>query len=338
MITIKEVSDRAKVSISTVSRVINNTAPVKESTRKRVFKAMKDLGYRPNSFAQGLVTNRSNNIGLVVTDLLGVFFGPLISSLERALRESGYNLIISVENYSSDEIKETIDMLAGRRCDAIILFPYCLTDEELIALKEKSPPLVLLNRYVPELAGECVIVDNEQGSHLVVEYLASIGHRRIACISGPLGNEEGRARLSGYRRSLENLGMRYDKDLVVEGDFTVEGGYVATQRLLKRSRDFTAIFACNDQMAAGAMKALREAKLSVPEEISLVGFDDVEYASLLYPALTTVRQPVNAMGKRAAALAIQSIQGERRTQPAPMFEPELVLRDSVAPPKNTSAT
>ncbi|OZG71589.1 transcriptional regulator [Hahella sp. CCB-MM4] len=330
MATINEVSALAQVSISTVSRVINNTAPVKESTRKRVFDAMRELGYQPNLFAQGLVTNRTRNISLVLTDLTSAYFGPLIKTLERTLRTARYNLTVSIENLSYEEMRDTFQSQVSRRSDAVILFPHCLTDEEILTLKEEGPPMVLLNRFLPQLEAQCIVVDNALGSRLAVEHLIQNGHRDIACISGIMQNKEAQDRVSGYRQCLKQHRIRYRSNIVVEGGFSVHGGYEAASRLIAGKQPFSAIFACNDQMAAGAMKALREHRIRVPEDVSLVGFDDVEYAGLLSPALTTVRQPVEEMGRRAAELAISLSEGRPLPSTFEMFAPTLVVRESVA--------
>ncbi|WP_020405361.1 LacI family DNA-binding transcriptional regulator [Hahella ganghwensis] len=330
MATINEVSALAKVSISTVSRVINNTAPVKESTRERVFDAMRQLGYQPNLFAQGLVTNRTRNISLVLTDLTSAYFAPLIKSLERSLRSARYNLTVSIENTTYDEMRDTFLSQVNRRSDAVILFPHCLSDDEIRSLREEGPPMVLLNRYLPELPGQCIQIDNALGSRFAVEHLIQQGHRHIACITGISNNPETTERLAGYRKSLKQHGIPYQTKLVVEGDFTVAGGYDAACRLLAGNKPCSAIFASNDQMAAGAMKALRENGKRVPGDISLVGFDDVEYAGLLSPSLTTVRQPVEEMGHKAAEIAIALSQGKTDLPALTPFTPTLVIRESVA--------
>lgn len=329
MATINEVSELAKVSISTVSRVINNTVPVRESTRQRVYEAMRELGYTPNMFAQGLVTNRSKSVTLVLTDLSGAYFGPLIKSLENGLREAHYQLIISVENEGLLKVREAFDSLIHRRSDAVILFPHCLTDDEVIGLIEGAPPLIILNRYIPELAHQSIMVDNELGGRLAVEYLIGKGHRQVACITGPLSNKESIDRLAGYRLTLNKQGIEYRDELVVEGDFTVDGGVRAMQKLLARGCQFTSVFSLNDQMAAGAMKALTLSGKKIPEDVSIVGFDDVEYAELLSPGLTTIKQPVEEMGKVAAGLAVKLIHGDTGLPKQPLFDPVLIRRDSV---------
>jgi LacI family transcriptional regulator len=330
MATIHDVSRLANVSISTVSRVLNNTAQVKESTRERIYVAMKQLGYQPNMFAQGLVTNRSRSITLVLTDLTGAYFGPLVKSLEHTLRKANYNLSISVENESLSEVQDTFRYLIGRRKDAVILFPHCLSEEQILQLREGAPPLVLLNRYMPEFSSQSITIDNVLGSRLAIEHLISRGHRNIVCITGPLRNSEAKDRMEGYRMTLAEHNIAYQECLVVESDFTTIGGFQAIVDILMRGVEFTAVYACNDQMAAGAIKALKQAGKKVPEDVSLIGFDDVEFASLLTPELTTIRQPSEAMGKAAAELALKLIQGETNLPKQKLFAPELIERNSVA--------
>ena len=333
MATINEVSELAKVSISTVSRVINNTVPVNEDTRKRVLSAMEKLGYHPNLFAQGLVTNRSRSITLVLTDLTGAYFGPFIKSVENTLRQAKYNLIISVENEGISEVQDAFRYLISRRSDAVILFPHCLTDDQIMELKEGAPPMVILNRYLPALATQSIMVDNQLGSQMAVEHLISKGHRNIACITGPLGNKDAEGRLEGYRATLAKHNIPCREELIVEGHFKVNDGFQAIQHLVSQGAQFSAVYACNDQMAAGAMKALTETGKKVPEDVSVVGFDDVEFACLLTPELTTIRQPSEDMGRAAANLAIRLIQGESDLPKQKLFSPTLIERNSVAPLK-----
>jgi len=331
MATINEVSELAKVSISTVSRVINNNAPVKESTRKRVYLAMEQLGYQPNLFAQGLVTNRSRSITLVLTDSTGGYFGPLVKGIENTLREAKYNLSVSVGNEGLPEVQDTFRYLISWRSDAVILFPHCLTDEQILALKETAPPMVVLNRQLPELSQQSIMVDNEQGSRLAIQHFLDNGHQQIACIAGPLGNSEALSRLEGYRAALNENEIVHQDNQVVVSDFTVEGGYEAIGQLLEQGTEFSAIYACNDQMAVGAMKALKDAGKRIPEDVSVIGFDDVEFAGLITPSLTTIRQPIAQMAEDAAKLAVRLIEGKTNLPVQPLYSPTLIERESVAP-------
>jgi LacI family transcriptional regulator len=329
MATIKEVSRLANVSMATVSRVLNGTVPVTEPTRVRVMEAVERLGYQPNMFARGLATNRSNGIGVVVNDIASPYFGPMLGGIERVAETYGLHLMVLSGHADAGSEREALQFLLQRRADALIVHVEGISDYDLIKLSSPSLPLVIVGRYINELADRCVYLNNEAGGYLLTRYLLENGHRRVAHVAGPQALYDSRARLQGYRRALEEAGIRYDEALVVEADFQEEGGCLATHRLLDRQLDFTALFAGNDQMAAGALTAFREAGLEVPNDISLVGYDDVLLARYLYPALTTIRQPMAEMGQAAARLVLAALKGTDSKEVKRKFEPTLVVRDSV---------
>jgi LacI family transcriptional regulator len=326
--TIREVSRRANVSMSTVSRVLNGTAPVAEATRQRVLEAVDELGYTPNAFAQGLVTNRSGGVGVVVNALTSAFFGLILRGIETAVEEAGMHMMVASGHADPERERAAADFLRQRRSDALIIQFDGTPDLELIELARGELPTVVLGRYVAELADRCVYLDNEMGGAMATRHLIERGHRRIAHIAGPLSVPDARSRLQGYRQALEGAGLPYDEDLVIESDFMVDGGHASTERLLERDLDITALFAANDEMAAGAIVALGEAGYRLPDDISIVGFDDVVLARHLHPALTTVKQPLREMGRAAAQIALAAIEG-REVEVQRRFEPELVERTSV---------
>ncbi len=328
MSTIKEVSRLAGVSISTVSRVLNDTVPVADETKRRVLNAVQKLDYQPNAFARGLVTNRSGGVGVTVNDLSSPYFGTLLKGVEEVIEEAGMHLIVASGHAKAETERRAVEFLKQRRTDALIIHSEELPDADLLNWAKGDIPILVIGRYIAELAKSCVYLDNETGGRLATRHLLEKGHRRIAHITGPLSIHDSRERLVGYRRALEEAGLNYEEDFVVEADFMEAGGQIATKRLLERKLDFSAIFVANDQMAVGVLQTLREAGLRVPEDISLVGFDDVLLARYLYPALTTIRQPLFEMGQAAAKLALAALDGKemgvRRK-----FEPELIVRKSV---------
>jgi LacI family transcriptional regulator len=326
MATINEVSRLAGVSISTVSRVLNGTAPVAEETKDRVMQAIEKLEFHPNTFARSLVTNRSGGIGVTVNEISSVFYAMLLQGVENAVEAKGMHLLVSSGHASSNTERAAISFLQQRRSDALIIQVESLSDEELLTFAKQDAPVVIVGRYVKGLP--CVYLDNEAGGFMATEYLIRQGHTRIAHITGPLSMLDGQARLAGYRRALKHYGLRYDKDLVIEGNFRELGGQEATHKLLERGKKFSAMFIADDQMAAGAMRALRQRNLQVPEDISIVGYDDVLLAEFLYPALTTIRQPLFDMGQVAADIALALLNHEK-TEVIRKFEPSLVIRESV---------
>lgn len=329
MPTIREVSRHAKVSPSTVSRVLNGTVPVSAGVRERVLKAVEELDYRPNAAARALATNRSNGVGVTVNDLSSPYFGSMVKGIEEVVQGAGMHLVLLSGNAEIEAERRALDYFRDGRTDALVLHCEALGDEELIALAEGGSPLALIGRYVAEIEDRCVWLDNEMGGEMATDYLIAYGHRRIGHLTGPLSFPDSRARMLGYRRSLERAGVAYDDRLTVEGDFREEGGYRSTRRLLERDLDITALFCANDQSAAGALRAIRDTGLSVPNDISLIGYDDVVFARYLYPALTTVGQPLREMGRAAATIAL-GLLNEERAEVRHRFEPELIVRQSVA--------
>ncbi len=327
MPTIKEVSRRARVSPSTVSRVLNETVPVADATRRRVLDAVKDLDYQPNLFARGLATNRSGGIGVVLNELSSPYYAGFIGGIETVVEQSGGHLLVSSGHADVARERAAVAFLRQRRSDAIIVQVDAAADADLLDWAATGPPLVVFGRYVAGLRDRCVHLDNEHGGFVATQHLLDHGHRRVAHVSGPLRMQDGRARLAGYRRALEANGLPFDDMSVVEGDFTEAGGHRAMTRLLKRNPNFSAVFVGNDQMALGALTALRAAGCRVPENVSLVGYDDVLFARYLSPPLTTVRQPLFEMGLSAARLAVAK-QGQE-TEVKRNFEPELMVRMSV---------
>ncbi len=337
MATIKEVSHRAKVSPATVSRVLTGNAAVTSATKLRVMTAVQDLGYRPNMFARGLVTNRSHSIGVVVNDLSSPYFGVLLGGVEEAAEGAGMHLNVSSGHARRGSERRAVEFLQQRHSDALIVYLEETPDEEIVSWAKLAPPLVVVGRYVAELEEVSVHLDNELGGFMATTHLLEHGHRRVAHITGPLWHQDSRARLAGYRRALSEAGIAFDEQLVVEGDFQEEGGQQAADRLWLRAPPgkggVTAIFAANDQTAAGVLRSLRGRGVRVPADVSLIGYDDIIFARFLQPELTTVRQPLRAMGRAAAELALAALRGgvsaplgevQRR------FEPTLIRRSSVA--------
>jgi len=327
--TIQEVSKRAKVSMATVSRVLNGNVPVSEATRARVIEVIEELDYHPNTFARGLVTNRLGGVGVVINDLASPFFGPMLSGIESVMEAQGMHLMVSSGHAEATSEGNAVEFLLRCHADALIIYVEALSNADIAAFAEKGTPIVLVGRDVPELADHTVYLDNVAGGRMVTEHLLEHGHQRIAHIAGASTIDDSCARLEGYQYALAAAGVPFDDSLVIAGDFQEAGGYKATKQLLARA-DFSAVFASNDQMAAGALNALREAGLSVPHDVSVVGYDDVLLARYVYPPLTTIRQPIIEMGRAAAQLALQLLNGTSTEEVKQRFEPTLIKRQSVA--------
>ncbi|ENM3950211.1 LacI family DNA-binding transcriptional regulator [Vibrio cholerae] len=328
MATIKHVSEHAGVSQATVSRVINGTSRVSHDKKLKVEKAIKELGYRPNSIAQALASSRTGSVGIVVPELGGPFYSGILHCLEENLRRFGYHAIVTAGSNTEQGQRESVEFLLGRRVDALILHVQHLSDDYLISLEEQGIPVVLVNRFIPEMYRSCIDIDNELGGKLATQYLLQKGHTEIACITGPLDKSDARGRLQGYRRALEDAGLEYNEALVSEAGFTEETGGIATKKLLKRDCRFTAIFASNDHMAFGAFEVLREAGYFIPNDISLVGFDDNIFARYLTPSLTTINFPIEQMSIEAVQLTLQKLNKNKQDVNFKL-NPALVVRDSV---------
>ncbi|HBC3374027.1 TPA: LacI family DNA-binding transcriptional regulator [Vibrio parahaemolyticus] len=328
MATIKDVSEYAGVSQATVSRVVNGTSRVSHDKKLKVERAIKDLGYRPNSIAQALASSRTGSVGIVVPELGGPFYSGILHCLEENLRRFGYHAVVTAGSNNEQEQREAVQFLLGRKVDALILHTQFLSDDYLISLEEQGIPVVLLNRFVPEMSRSCIDIDNEFGGKLATQYLLKMGHTEIACITGPLDKSDARGRLQGYRKALEEAGLEYNEVLVSEAGFTEETGVSAMKKLLKRECKFSAIFASNDHMAFGAFEVLREVGYSIPDDVSLVGFDDNIFARYLTPSLTTINFPIEQMSIEAVQLTLQKLKKNKEDVNFKL-SPALVVRNSV---------
>ncbi len=334
MATIYEVSKLAGVSLATVSRVMNNTGNVSEATRTAVLQAMKELNYRPNAMARSLAANRSDCVGIMVSELHGPIFGALVSSIEKELREAGKIAIFACGHSDAAKEKEGIQFLSGMKVDALILHVEALSDEYLLELHDDpATPLVALNRDIRGMQTACINLDNTLGGQVATRAMIDLGHRSIAYIAGPMDWQDARERLDGHRKALLEASIDVDGRLVVEGDYHEQGGARAMRELFDRDVPFTAVVCANDEMAAGAMDVIRSRGLEIPGDISLIGYDNVRWARYLYPKLTSVNYPIREMGQMAARWVLKNVYGARDLTIQNRFTPQLVYRDSagVAP-------
>ncbi|UCQ11869.1 LacI family DNA-binding transcriptional regulator [Edwardsiella tarda] len=330
MITMLDVARRAGVSKATVSRVLNATGQVKQSTRNAVFHAMEELGYRPNLLAQALANQTSNTLGLVISHFDGPYFGRLLRQAASQVEASGKQLIVTDGHDTPEGERQAVQMLSDRRCDAIVLYTRFMSEADLMALVQQYPSLMVINRALPQAPERCVYFEQRAAARQAVEYLISRGHRRIGCITLTIDTPTGQARLQGYRDALLAQGISLAPHGIAHGDNSIAGGYQACQRLLATGAPpFSALFCCNDDMAIGALRALNQAGLRVPQQVSLFGFDDEPSAAYLTPALSTVYLPIDAMITAAIQQALRLSRGEAVDALAP-FGGEMRLRESVA--------
>lgn len=331
MATIYEVSKLAGVSLATVSRVINNSGKVTPATREKVEAAMKSLGYRPNLIAQSLASSRSNSVGILVPELHGPFFGNMLSSIEDELRAYGKHVIITAGHSHEEREKEAIGFLASRQCDALILHVYAVENDYLRHLIKGPIPFVLIGRNLPEIEEGCISIDNEQGEYLATRKLIELGHKELVYIAGPLWKSDGIARMDGFRRALEEKGLPFDERRVAEGTYEEASGRQAMRELLARQLRFTGLVCANDEMAAGAIAVARDAGMNLPDDLSVIGFDNVFFTRYMHPALSTIHYPIDVMGRMAARCVLRDVYGVGGLEIRNRFEPELVSRASTAP-------
>jgi len=330
MVTIKDVAKIAGVSTATVSRVIHNGGQVGDACRARVKKVIKELDYRPNSNASALAGKTANTIGVVTPRLSMSFFGSLASGVEKSARENNYKLLMSNSLYETQSELDAIESLREHNCKAIILHSEYSDEATLIKLAEKIPGLVLINRYIPKLANRCVWLDNFCGSQMATEYLLEKGHSELAVVTSIYQNRDPGSRIEGIKKSLNDHNLTLSADNIEEATANIDGGEQAVKALLAKGGKFTAILAYNDLMAIGAIHALFAAGIRVPEEVSVIGFDDLLVAKACRPRLTTMHYPVEEMASYATKLAIElSDPDHKPSSQTHLFIANIVERDSV---------
>jgi len=327
--TIDDVAQKAGVSIATVSRVINKTGQVSDATASRVWDAVAALNYAPQAAARGLASQRTNTIGLILRDISGEFFSPMLRGIEAGSREYGFDLLIHCTHTSTDTGEQINNPLGEHNADGIIIFDQSLAPKEIARLYARQFPMVLLHHSPPEgLAIPYIGFENRLGARQMVDYLIDErGYQRIAFLRGPDGVEDSYWREMGYRESLTVHHIGFDESLVATGGFNEQQGQAAVVQLLSRGIKFDAIFAADDDSAIGALAGLKDAGLRVPEDVALAGFDDIRPSRYLIPPLTTVRAPIEMAGHEAVRQLINLIQTGKAEWEI-LLPTELVIRRS----------
>lgn len=328
-VTIRDVANAAGVSAATVSRVVNETTadyPVRVETRDRVLAAIDDLGYRPNEMARSLLLKKSGLVGLIVPDISNPYYPDVSRGVEDVANAHDYKVMFCSTDRDTDKARSYVDALLLKRVDGIIVVgggdEVRLSSETIGSYDTK---VVLIGR--PSGTFPTVQIDNVGAARTATEHLLGLGHERIGLIAASSESNSVRERLRGYRESLEGRGIVFDDGLVIDGDFTEAGGYDAAARLLEVDPPPTGIFAANDRMALGAMAAIADRGLRVPDDVAIVGFDDVPMSSYLRPALTTVSISSAELGARAMEIVLGQVNGDQ-TRKRVRVQTELVVRDS----------
>ena len=326
-VTIADIAHTAGVSASTVSRVLSGTNKVSEVKREAVMKAVSELNYHPNMFARGLASGQSMTIGVLTQNFGSPFYDAIITGVVQGLNRTGYFPIFADGQWQPEIEVEAIQAMMRRQIDGLIVFGGFLTVERIDQLAGNIP-VILVARKLAGFEENCVSIDNVAAAFMATQHLIELGHRRIAHICGRQDHPDAHDRRQGYIMALEQAGIEPDPELIIEGTFRRQSGVLAIEMLLSRRATFSAIFAANDQMAYGTRLGLYRRGIRVPEDVSLVGFDDEPAAAFMIPPLTTVRQPAVEIGLEAARVALARLKGER-TLPA-QLKAELVVRESTA--------
>jgi LacI family transcriptional regulator len=329
-VTLRDVAKASGVSTQTVSRVINQRPDVSEATRAHVWEMIRHLGYKPNTLARGLVSRRSHMLGIITLPLNDYFRTEILTGLERQARSMGYACQISYTNDDASDLRDVIDSIVARQVDGVvILTPRRFTDPELIV----NVPIVTLAHKLENQHAINVDVDNVDGAYQAMRYLLSLGHRAIGQISGPMEWTPALDRIEGARRALAEYHLEQSSRYLVEcREWSFQAGYDAAHQLLTSSPEITALFCHTDWMAAGAYRALRELQLRIPNDVSVVGYDDLPICQYLDPPLASVRQPGQGLGQLLAHLVITAIERTEPFQQEMLVPAELVVRDSVGVP------
>jgi LacI family transcriptional regulator len=334
MVTIKEVARTAGVSVATVSRVYNGHHCVREETRQRVRRTGQRLGYSPHGAARSLVTNRTHTIGVLLPDLYGEFFSELIRGIDQTAQARGYHVLLSSARSAARQLEPVLQSMRGRVDGLIVMAP----ELDAASSRRSLPagfPFVHLNGPPSDAPCDSLGIANFEGARDMVRHLARLGHRRIAMIRGADHNYDAAERLRGYREAVAELGLVDDPALELSGDFSEASGHEAVGRLLGDGVRPTAVFAANDCMAFGALSALREAGLRVPEDVAVAGFDDIPMAQYVHPALTSIHVDISALGRRATERLLDALhQPVTRGATHETLGTTLVVRRSCGAPRH----
>lgn len=331
-VTRKDVALRAGVSVAVVSYVVNDgPRPVSPETRAKVVEAIEELGYYPNELARSLSRKTTATVGLITPNLTNPVYAEIAESLESICSTEGYLVLLGATGRDLDREKKLARILRSKQVDGVVMIPSGAVKAALQPLRQAHIPTVVLEHDLPDT--HCIAIDDLRGGRLATKYLLELGHRRVGLIKRVPSSALSYLRAIGYRQVLEEADIPFEPELVVESKAGLAGGYESMRQLLALAKPPTAVFTHNDVLAAGAMRAIADAGLTVPEDISVVGYDDTASSSYLNPALTTIKFPVAEMGRQAGQIILQLAQDEASVPTQTLLLPiELVIRASTAPP------
>lgn len=327
-VTLVEIAQAAGVSVSTVSRALSNgNYPLKEETRQRVLKLAEEMGYKPNLVARSLQSNRSHLVGVIVDRMQSPFAAATVQGIQDGLRNEGYSISIAYSNRDQEVALEAVHSFYSRQVDGMIILNSWLHNYNDPILSLNDRPFVFVNRLFSNCMSNCVGPGDRYGAQVATQHLVDLGHQRIGYINGRGEWIEAQNRLAGYLDVLQKYDLPQDNNLIQQGDWSVDSGYEATQLLLALKERPTAIFAANDIMALGAIYAVQDVGMNIPQDIAIVGYDDRDFTAWIRPSLTTIRMPSYEMGQAAARLLLKQFSGEE-LEDATQIPGELIVRES----------
>lgn len=331
MATMKDIAKLAGVSTSTVSHVINKTRFVSEEISERVNNAAQELNYyAPSALARSLKVNRTKTIGMLVTTSTNPFFGEVVKGVERSCYHKGYSLILCNTEGDNERMRDSINTLLQKRVDGLILMCSSLEGERIDVFERYSDIPVVVMDWGPMLFTSDKIQDNSlRGGYLAAKYLIDCGHKEIGCITGPLIKHQAQMRYEGYKRAMIEAELDFNANWIVESDFECEGGYQALKKMVQRGPLPSSIFVSNDMMAMGVINAANELGIKIPDDLSIIGYDDIHIAKFMSPPLTTIHQPKYRLGQAAVETLLTKLENYSKEPNVVQLEPTLVERNSV---------
>ena len=325
-VTIKDVAVEAGVSRQTVSRAINNQGEISPTTKERVLQAIEKLGYQPNRLAQGMVTQRTKTVALLVSDIANPFFPEVARGVQDCAREQGYNVFLCNTDGTAEEELETMQLLASQRVDGMISFASKISDADLQHFAHYYHPIVIINRVIEHPHINLLLVDNGLGAQQATAHLVEAGHKKIGMLTNESHSLSKTVRVQGFQDYLTK--QKLSSNMIVQDNPTIDGGQAGCMHLLERWPDITAVFAYNDLMAIGALQACRVLEKRVPEDIAIIGFDDIQLASVVTPSLSSVHVNKYSIGQMAMQRIFTMLDSPEKEFETMHLMPELVLRES----------
>lgn len=327
--TIKDIANRTGLGLATISSYLNG-GNVREKNREKIEQAIEELHFEVNEVARGLKTNRTHTIGVVIPELNNIFCTEIITGMEDILRKQGYATIVCDCRTDKKLEREAVEFLYRKRVDGIINMPVDATGAHLAQFASAKKPIIIIDRKLPKIACDSILVDNRDAAKKAVDILLASGHRRIGMITGPEDVYTASERYLGYESALLAAGVSVEPELVVHSDYTIRGAVAGVERLLDAHPEVTALFAANYEMTMGMMIALNERGISIPDEISVIGFDNREFARALHPRLTIITQPTEAIAQEAAETMLRRLESEEQVEPKELYlQTEIMMGKSV---------